>query len=489
MRFFHPSNQFNPNWRLGRSRRRGAHAAPPAPVPLPVAPLAPEDVLLCARTKVKVGGITYLAGQRLTGAEADLVQALRQGDAWRVRPSGVDWWTAPGRVLAVEPCSAQPFATAPTEGALRIAMGSGYDPGNAVYRFHSAVNEHTRHASAFLAWRVPGGNPFRCPEQYDGQVAHRAIAPALVYEADVLHHHVDYYLGSAGLGAKPRPGQLLILHYHGSRPPGGGEQWAIQNADRDDALGAVLCGARLTLCALRPGRIHWLPIAVPVARYAAMVPVRPANVFRIAHSATRDDYKGTRELVAAVDTLRAKGLPIELVLIGYRRRGKGITLEPHRRTHAEALRMKAACHVTFDSFWLGIQGSGLEAAAMGQPVLAGDPDVAALYREHVGHVPYTFAGDQRSLTEQIERLATDPAYYAAEAARVGAYVRAYHDYPAVARIYEGILSAELGRDVRTVRADLPKLPPVTPRRPVTRPQRPPTATPAKRRTTKKRKAA
>jgi hypothetical protein len=83
---------------------------------------------------------------------------------------------------------------------------------------------------------------------------------------------------------------------------------------------------------------------------------------------------------------------------------------------------------------------------MSQPVLAGDDDVAALYREHVGYVPYTFANDEKALTEQIERLVVDVDYRMAEAARVERYCLQYHDYPAVARRYEEILAAHLGRD-------------------------------------------
>src|SRR6185503_7456473 len=154
---------------------------------------------------------------------------------------------------------------------------------------------------------------------------------------------------------------------------------------------------------------------------------RPDRTFRIAHSATVRTYKGTAVLIRVCDALRAKGLPIELVLI------EGME-------HGAALRLKATCDATFDSFWLGLQGSGLEAAAMGQPVIAGDANVRALYEQRIGFCPYTFAPDEEALGAAIERLATDPAFYASEARRVAEYTTVYHDYAAVAARYESILS-------------------------------------------------
>jgi len=115
--------------------------------------------------------------------------------------------------------------------------------------------------------------------------------------------------------------------------------------------------------------------------------------------------------------------------------------------HDAALRMKADADLTFDSFWLGIQGSGLEAAAMGQMVVAGDASVKELYEtSEVGHCPYTFAADRKQLTEVIERAVTDPQWRAGEAKRVGKYVERFHSYAAVARRYERIIADALKRE-------------------------------------------
>lgn len=335
------------------------------------------------------------------------------------------WWEAPGRVLEVLPgYNLLPKRMSPLPHSLKIISGCDYDPGQAAFRFHSALSEHSDHVSAFV--RFMDTNPFTSARQWDGTYD-SGMVRALLLDADVVHCHMNYILPrNAGMGNRPRRGQALIRHYHGSMQKG--KQWPELHANLDDSLGAIIVGARLTLCAVRPGRIDWLPIPMPVDRYAALVEAkRDRKVFRVAHSPTRRDYKGTNVLDAAIRSLQKKKLPIEMVLI------------EGRKFH-EALQIKASCDVTFDSFWLGIQGSGLEGASMGQPVIAGDKDVKALYEQHVGHCPYTFADSQKELEEQLEHLATDQKFYKAQAKIVKTYVREYHDYKAVARIYDEILT-------------------------------------------------
>jgi glycosyltransferase involved in cell wall biosynthesis len=116
-----------------------------------------------------------------------------------------------------------------------------------------------------------------------------------------------------------------------------------------------------------------------------------------------------------------------------------------KQQHGKALAMKADADLTFDSLWLGIQGSGLEAASMGQMVVAGDASVRDLYiASEVGSCPYTFANDKAELTAMLERAITDTDWYKAEAKRVGQYVTKFHDYAAVAKRYEGMIAKATG---------------------------------------------
>jgi hypothetical protein len=402
MRFFHPGPTQDTRSRPGSSRRR--------------------------RERFRLHQAKEQSGQTVGGVIAPELLT------W-------DWWGADGRILAAEPCEARSHSLEQSDGALRIVQGCAYDPGNAAYRFHTAINETTKHASAFARWGHT--NPFCDLRQIDGETRPND-ARAAVYHADVIHSHADYWMQKQtkpALRWKARPEQLLIRHYHGTRWDklastgcARDKQWPMLNMLEDDIAGATLVGARLTLCEVRPGRIQWLPIAVPVKRYRALVPKeRRPGPFRIAHSPTVAKYKGTADLIAAVDAVRAKGLKVDLIMI-------------EGKQHGKALEMKADADLTFDSFWLGIQGSGLEAASMGQMVVAGDESVRDLYvASEVGSCPYTFANDRAQLTEVIERAITDNLWYAGETTRVARYVKKYHDYASVARRYENIIAKVMNR--------------------------------------------
>lgn len=384
--------------------------------------------------------ITRLPGDRFHMVADRIPDAVARGIVFDPQAGELDWWRAQGRILADEPAlDAKPFATEPSAGALRILQGTGYDPGQAAYRFHSALNEHTKHASAFVRWGR--SNPYTQLRQYDGE-EHQALVNRLVYEADVVHCHMNYLLlgGSMEGPVTVQHRGLVIRHYHGSRSDG------TSNVEPrfDEIMHAVTVGARLQLLAEGPG-MQWLPIAVPVGRYRDLKAAvwKPAHEFRVAHSPTKRRIKGSDAFEAAIETLRARGLAIRAVLI-------------EDMLMKDALVLKARCDAVFDSFWLGLQGSGLEGAAMGLPVVAGDPLAADLYREHIGYVPYTYANTEAELAAVLERLVVDHEWRRAEAERVSRYTAEVHDYPAVARRYEDILARALGRDdIRTPPAPAP----------------------------------
>lgn len=78
----------------------------------------------------------------------------------------------------------------------------------------------------------------------------------------------------------------------------------------------------------------------------------------IAHAPTDVDIKGTRFVVAAVESLRAEGLPVRLDLI-------------EGASQAEVLERCGAAHVVVDQLFLGWYGAlAVEAMALERPVLA-----------------------------------------------------------------------------------------------------------------------
>jgi hypothetical protein len=329
-------------------------------------------------------------------------------------------WMAEGRVLSPDGVASQYAAVPMMAGSVRVLQLTHYDPGSAVYRYHSAANTVPGVVSAFA--RVGHSNPHCELRQWDIGT-HVDRVRILLATADVVHCHMDYSVLLNELGGLPNHVRAAIT-YHGSieavRP-------TITFPEADDRMRSIVFGARPYH--RRFGEhVSWLPIPMPVADYAAMAKAPKTGPFRVAHSPTRRAIKGTDAFLSAIDTLQADGVAVEAVLI------EGMA-------HGEALRAKATCHATFDSFWLGMQGSGLEAAAMGQAVIAGTWD--ADYGRVGLPVPWTVADNPEALTATIRRLATDTAWYRAEAARVKDYVQAHHDYPVVGARYRDILQGAI----------------------------------------------
>jgi hypothetical protein len=277
--------------------------------------------------RLRYDGAVFIAGQRLTVAHKD-VRPLAKKQQLQVLADlpAANFW-ADDRLLRVEPGPMKAMADGPSAVALKIVAGCGFDPGGAAYRLHNALTEHTQHGTAFVRYLTRNNNPYGWPAQINAG-DDLARVRAFLLEADVVHCHIDALLTqNAGLSKRPRKGQVAIRHYHGTQFDRAGvmrpdaEQVPVVNAMQDDVAGYVLVGARLTLCALRPGRIQWLPIPVPMQRYSAMRPVQGYRTptvdrpFRVAHSPTRAAIKGTQELKSAIKNLQRKGVPIELQLI------------------------------------------------------------------------------------------------------------------------------------------------------------------------------
>jgi hypothetical protein len=376
---------------------------------------------ICAGTRRRAGDRFRIPTARVEDlAAAGLV--LSDATAARL------WEEAPGRVLTPEGVPSSYAPAHATRGAIRVLQLTHYDPGSSVYRYHSAANAVPGVLSAFV--RFGHSNPHCDLRQWDGFGDLPRIR-ALLMTADVVHCHMDYRCLFHDLRTAPDPTKLLARTYHGSIAPGDTKRVLVE-AETDAKLRTLVLGARPYHHRL--GVPHWLPIPIPVRDYAALALARgalgAARPLRVAHSPTVRANKGTDAFLAAIDTLRGEGVPIEAVLI------EGMK-------HGEALRLKATCDVTFDSFWLGVQGSGLEAGAMHQAVVAGDPEAQADLTRLGLPVPWTVANDAGALLAVLRRLATDPGHREAEAARMAAYVTAWHSYEAVGTKYREILDAAL----------------------------------------------
>jgi hypothetical protein len=417
--------------------RRSAKVAPALPIAASPVALAAEDAALdvpvYAVTEHINGGIRRRYGETFTVPRDRVAEQEARGVVLAASAVRALWNDAPGRVLSPAGIPAPAPAT-PADHAVRVLHLCDYDPGSAAYRYHSAMNTDPGLVSAFVRWG--DANPHSSLRQYDGDVDRRTVE-ALFLTADVIHVHIDYNGLYQHLRQLPdRARQVLVRHYHGS-VSSSAPRVLVEN-DRDRELGAVQVGARLYHYQFSDA-MQWLPIPVPCDAYAEVGACRREVTWgplRVAHSPTVRAIKGTDVLERVVAELRAEGVPIELVLI------EGVS-------HAEALELKGTCDVTFDSFWLGLQGSGLEGAAMGQAVVAGDPGVAQDYRARLGECPYTYA-DPETLRDVLYRLALDPEFRENEAQRVGDYARSLHNYAAVAARYRSIIAPALAARVSEV---------------------------------------
>ncbi len=337
-------------------------------------------------------------------------------------------WASAGRILSPEGLTSSVQPATPAPDAIRVLQLTHYDPGSAVYRYHSAANTDPGVVSAFARWGY--SNPHCHLRQWDGDL-HRQTVEFLAMTADVIHVHMDYRTLHQDLKYSLWPDQRVAITYHGSMLPGDPRKTYVdEDADRRNR--AIQFGARPYHG--RHGIERYLPIPMPVDDYLTLVAKPAGGPFRIAHSPTKRAIKGTSVLLEAVEDCKVlDNVPCEVVLI------EGMD-------HGEALRRKATCHATFDSFWLGMQGSGLEGAAMGQPVIAGDPLAAEEAARLNGDlIPWTYANDKETLRYVIRRLAQDAMFYRAEAVRVHEYVRRLHDYRAVGARYATFLREALGR--------------------------------------------
>jgi len=155
--------------------------------------------------------------------------------------------------------------------------------------------------------------------------------------------------------------------------------------------------------AYTPGSVNDLfywPLALDDPRYVPAYPDAASTApLRVAHAPNHRHFKGTDHLIAAVESVRARGVDLELDLI------EGLTND-------EALARYRAADVVFDQCLIGFHGFfALEAMALGKPVLCflRDPQadlLAPLECPIINITPDTIAQTLEALAADRPRLAT-----------------------------------------------------------------------------------
>lgn len=154
------------------------------------------------------------------------------------------------------------------------------------------------------------------------------------------------------------------------------------------------------------------------------VPEVDDGVVTVVHAPNHRHYKGTRFLEAAIEQLRAEGVPVELVVV------EGLTNDEAREVFSRA-------DIVADQFLLGAYALfAIEAMALGKPVLCFLNDRFRPYHPEWDECPIVSA-DPDTLEDELRKLALDPARRRELGGRGPEYVRRHHSLEAVGAVLDG----------------------------------------------------
>jgi glycosyltransferase involved in cell wall biosynthesis len=267
--------------------------------------------------------------------------------------------------------------------------------------------------------------PFNLPKQL------RALAWALP-QFDVFHFH-------AGLTLAPRRLTLPLLRARRKgivfQSWGSDLRWrSASEVPYLKGAGAVIVGSYQTRRLAPRGPWPEYDVVPPaiVLRDWEPSPIEPGDVLRIAHAPSKRAVKGTEAVLAAVESLRARGAPVELDLI------EGV---PNR----EARLRYAAADVVVDQLRVGWYGMfAIESMALAKPVVVHlDADAAAEMEEAFGLELPLVRADEGSLEDVLAGLVEVREQLPELGGRSREYVERVHAHTAVARrvleIYERVI--------------------------------------------------
>jgi hypothetical protein len=161
-------------------------------------------------------------------------------------------------------------------------------------------------------------------------------------------------------------------------------------------------------------------------------PTEPGEILRVAHAPSKRAVKGTDTVLAVVESLRARGVPIELDLI------EGV---PNR----EARLRYAAANVVIDQLRIGWYGMlAIESMALAKPVVVHlDEEAAAETEEAFGLELPLVRATEKTLEDVLARLVETRESLPERGRRSRAYVEHVHAHTKVARqvleIYERVM--------------------------------------------------
>ncbi len=279
------------------------------------------------------------------------------------------------------------------------------------FRDGSDINLHLRQ----------GGGPVNLALNLPKQTY--ALARALPnYDIFQFHFGVTLVPKKINLPLLGKLGKGRVFHFWGSDirdAPAAKWDYALRHAD------AAIIGSYATVHRA-PRGAGWpeydvVPAGIDLTTWQPAVPATDRTV-RIVHAPSRRRSKGTEAVLAAIETLKAEGAPIELDLV--------------ENTPNEQARLRyAAADLVVDQLNVGWYGLfSIEAMALGKPCIVRlDRDAAAESEEAFGHKIPLINADADSLAETIRGLVRDPERLTEIGRASRAYVEGVHSHTAVAQ--------------------------------------------------------
>lgn len=301
---------------------------------------------------------------------------------------------------------------------MNILILSWHDMAGGTYALERAINEtFTEHAAISARWNSIAGYPGGIWRPSPARVCE------LVEWADVLFFQSKWWglprgkVPGGSILPQRAPKRPIVTQYRG-RPYRNHFQACNE---RDRRLGIVPCCNFLDLAAIG-GIEHWVPNPVwSLARYKQPHAGYTAGILRVVQCPVRKAHggwqrKNTRDVIRAVAGLERVDLEIISDV-----------------SHEECLQRKGQADVLVDQFTYGYGNNGLEAWAMGTPVIGHAPvEIVNEIEVRVGYHPFVHTRLE-DLRATVERMRDDRAFRHRWTALGMRYVREHHAPAVVAQ--------------------------------------------------------
>lgn len=229
---------------------------------------------------------------------------------------------------------------------------------------------------------------FRLDDAFRDRTVQKAVREHELESFDIIHYDggLDFYRDARMARMWKRRGKKIVCHYHGS-------DLRVRGLHSDMDRISDLNLTNETDHLLLHQNIQYIPIPFdpsPLPRRSG-----ENKVLRIVHSPTNRAFKGTNEILAALERLQ-KVRTVEVVLL-------------ERLPHHEVLRIKQTCDIAIEqvgnSGGTGYGRNSLETLSMGIPTITDmTAECQSFFRDH----PFILATPE-TLFDRLIELVDDPA--------------------------------------------------------------------------------